>query len=88
MIIKRNIYGIRELIYGSILLTSEGSGKQKWFLVCEIEDSPENRHSNIPTLFGKRKIKLASDFGISQKAASLMNQVSADGLLPYRGYRF
>lgn len=88
MIKKKNIYGTRELIHGSILLTSKSSGKQKWFLVCEIEDCPENRNSFSPTAFGKRNIRLTSDFNISQKAASLMQQVSADGLLPYKGYRF
>lgn len=88
MIRKKNIYGTRELIHGSILLTSKSSGKQKWFLVCEIEDCPENRQMYIPRLIGKRNIRLTSDFNISQKAASLMSQVPSDGLLPYKGYRF
>lgn len=88
MIRKKNIYGTRELIHGSILLTSKSSGKQKWFLVCEIEDCTENRNMFRPTAFGKRNIRLTSDFGISQKAASLMSQVQSAGLLPYKGYRF
>lgn len=88
MIKKKNIYGTRELIYGSILLTSKSSGKQKWFLVCEIEDCQENRNAFSPTAFGKRYVRLTSDFNISQKAASLMEKVSADGLLPYQGYKF
>lgn len=88
MIKKKNIYGTKELIHGSILLTSKSSGKQKWFLVCEIEDCPENRERFYPTAFGKRNIRVTSDFNISQKAASLMKQVPSDGLLPYKGYRF
>lgn len=88
MIRKKNIYGTRELIHGSVLLISKSSGKQKWFLVCEIEDCPKNRNSFSPTAFGKRNIRLTSDFNISQKAASLMQQVPTDGLLPYKGYRF
>ncbi len=88
MIKKKNIYGTRELIYGSILLTSKSSGKQKWFLVCEIEDCSENRKWFSPTEIGKRNIRLTSDFKISQKEASLMEHVSVDGLLPYQGYRF
>ena len=88
MIRKKNIYGTKELIHGSILLASKSTGKQKWFLVCEIEDCPENRQMYIPKLIGKRNIRLTSDFNISQKEASLMQQISADGLLPYKGYRF
>ena len=88
MIRKKNIYGTRELIHGSILLTSKSSGKQKWFLVCEIEDCTENRNMFSPTAFGNRYIRLTSDFNISQKAASLMKQVPTDDLFPYKGYRF
>lgn len=88
MIKKKNIYGTKEVIYGSVLLTSKSSGKQKWFLVCEIEDCPENRSMFRPAAFGHRNIRLTSDFHISQKEASLMKQISADGLLPYEGYRF
>lgn len=88
MIKKKNIYGTRELIYGSILLTSKSSGKQKWFLACEIEDCQENRKRFNPLSFGKRSIRLTSYFGISQHAASLMQHVSSDGLIPYKGYRF
>lgn len=88
MIKKKNIYGTEELIHGSILLTSKRSGKQKWFLVCEIEDCPENRAKFYPTAFGKRNIRLTSDFNISQKAASLMQKISSEGLTPYRGYKF
>lgn len=88
MIKKKNIYGTKELIYGSVLLTSKSSGKQKWFLVCEIEDCQENRTKFNPLSFGKRSIRLTSYFGITQKAASMMQQVPTDGLLPYMGYRF
>jgi hypothetical protein len=88
MIKKKNIYGTKELIHGSILLTSKNSGKQKWFLVCEIEDCRENRVNFYPEAFGKRNIRLTSDFNISQKSASLMPKVSSEGLIPYEGYRF
>lgn len=88
MIKKKNIYGTRELIHGSILLTSKYSGKKKWFLVCEIEDCPENRKRFYPTAFGKRNIRVTSDFNITQRQASLMQKVSADNLTPYRGYIF
>lgn len=88
MIRRKNLYGTKELIHGSLLLTHKSSGKKKWFLVCEIEDCPENRQMFIPRLIGKLNIRLTSDFHISQKEASLMKQISADGLLPYKGYRF
>lgn len=88
MIRKKNIYGTKELIHGSILLTSNSTGRKKWFLVCEIEDTPENRQMYIPRLIGKRNLRLTSDFNISQKTASLMQQISANGLVPYKGYRF
>lgn len=88
MIKKKNIYGTKELIHGSILLTSKSSGKQKWFLVCEIEDCPENRVNFYTTAFGKRNIRLTSDFNISQKSASLMQKIPSEGLTPYRGYKF
>lgn len=85
---KKNIYGVEELIHGSILLTSERTGKQKWFLVCEIEDNKANRKNFSPDDFGKHNIRLASDFNISQKKASMMQSVSSEGLTPYRGYKF
>lgn len=88
MIKKRNIYGTKELIYGSILLTRKSSGKQKYFLVGEIEDCCENRAKFIPEAFGKRHLLLASDFNISQKAASLMPNVSPKGLTLFDGYEF
>lgn len=88
MIKKKNIYGTQMLIHGSILLTSKSSGKQKWFIVCEIEDCKENRDRFYPEAFGKRNIRLTSDFNILQKTASLMKQVSSEGLSPYEGYRF
>lgn len=88
MIHKKNIYGTKEIIYGSILLTNRGTGRKKYFLVCEIEDCPENRKEIHPKFFGVRNIRLASDFRITQKNASLMEAIPSDGLIPYEGYKF
>ena len=88
MIHKKNIYGVKVLIHGSILLTNIRTEKQKWFIVSEIEDCPENRKDFYPEVFGVLNIRLTSDYNISQKEASLMKQISSDKLLPPKGYRF
>lgn len=88
MIQKRNIYGRESKIHGSILLTNVRTGKQKYFLVCEIADTQENRNAFKKEDFGVKYIALASDYGITQKAASLMNQIPSDNLKAYEGYKF
>lgn len=88
MIQKRNIYGRESIIHGSILLTNVRTGKQKYFLVCEIADTKENRKAFDKADFGVKYIALTSDYGITQKAASLMNQMPSDNLTAYKGYKF
>lgn len=88
MIQKRNIYGRESIIHGSILLTNLRTGKQKYFLVCEIADTRENRKAFDKEDFGVKYIALTSDYGISQKAASLMKQMPSDNLIAYEGYKF
>lgn len=88
MIQKRNIYGRESIIHGSILLTNVRTGKQKYFLVYEIADTKENRKAFDKSCFGVKYIALTSDYGITQKAASLMNQMPSDNLIAYKGYKF
>ena len=73
MIQKRNIYGRESIIHGSIQLTNVRTGKKKFFLVCEIADTKENRKN-----FSKE------DFGVK----SLMKQIPSDNLIAYVGYKF
>lgn len=88
MIQKRNIYGRESKIHGSILLTNVRTGKQKYFLVYEIADTKENRKAFDKKCFGVKYIALTSDYGITQKAASLMKQIPSDNLTAYEGYKF
>lgn len=88
MIQKKNIYGKESIIHGSILLTNLRTGKQKYFLVCEIADTKENRNVFDKDAFGMKYIALSSDYGITQKSASLMKQFPSDNLKPYKGYKF
>lgn len=88
MIQKRNIYGRESIIHGSILLTNVRTNKQKFFLVCEIADTKENRRNFEEKYFGVKYIALTSDYGITQKSASLMKQITSDNLIPYEGYKF
>lgn len=88
MIQKKNIYGRESIIHGSILLTNVRTGKQKYFLVCEIADTRENRKALDKEDFGVKYIALTSDYGITQKAASLMKQMPSDNLIAYQGFKF
>ena len=88
MIQKRNIYGRESIIHGSIQLTNVRTGKKKFFLVCEIADTKENRKNFSKEDFGVKYIALTSDYGITQKAASLMKQIPSDNLIEYVGYKF
>lgn len=88
MIQKRNIYGRESIIHGSILLTNVRNGKQKYFLVYEIADTKENRKAFDKEVFGVKYIALTSDYGITQKSASLMKQIPSDNLTAYEGYKF
>lgn len=88
MIQKRNIYGRESIVHGSILLKNVRTGKEKYFLVCEIADTKENRKNFNKEDFGVKYIALTSDYGITQKDASLMKQISSDNLTPYEGYKF
>lgn len=88
MIQKRNIYGKESIIHGSILLTNLRTGKQKYFLVCEHADTKENRKYLKENDFGVKYIALTSDYGFTQKDASLMKQIPSDNLIPYEGFKF
>lgn len=88
MIQKRNIYGKESIIYGSILLTNCRTGKQKYFLVCGHADTKENRKYLKEKDFFVKYIALTSDYGFTQKDASLMKQIPSDNLIPYEGFKF
>lgn len=88
MIQKRSIYGRESIIHGSIQLTNIRTGKKKFFLVCEIADTKENRNAFSKESFGVKYITLTSDYGITQKSASLMDQIPSDNLVAYKGYKF
>ena len=88
MIQKRNIYGRESIIHGSILLKNIKTGKEKYFLVCEIADTKDNRKNFDKEDFGVKYLALTSDYGITQKAASLMKQIPSDNLTAYEGYKF
>lgn len=88
MIQKKNIYGRESIIHGSILLENVKTGKKKYFLVCEIADTKENRNAFDEEDFGKKYIALTSDYGITQKAASLMKHIHSDNLIAYKGFKF
>lgn len=88
MIQKKNIYGRESIIHGSILLENVRTGKKKYFLVCEIADTKENRNAFDKEDFGVKYIALTSDYGITQKKASLMEKISSNDLTAYAGYKF
>lgn len=88
MIQKKNIYGRESIIHGSILLENVKTGKKKYFLVYEIADTKENRNAFDEKVFGKKYIALTSDYGITQKAASLMKHIHSDNLIAYEGFKF
>lgn len=88
MIQKKNIYGRESIIHGSILLENVRTGKKKYFLVCEIADTKENRKAFDKEAFGKKYLALTSDYNITQKAASLMKSMTSDNLKAYEGFKF
>jgi hypothetical protein len=76
---KKSIYGFIYEIAGAVQMTNKNTGKQKYFLVCRLQDNAENRRTygnNDGFINRDWVIRFTSDFsGITQRVAAAMPQV-------------